>query len=78
MQEKVDAELNRVINEHRKKIEGPNVVPMSVDALKISDNDQNSLYSLVCLRDQAADYIKVLKNNGFPAQQFDCDPQGYL
>jgi hypothetical protein len=24
------------------------------------------------------DYIKVLKKNGYPAQKFDCDPQGYL
>lgn len=51
---------------------------MSVENLKISDNDQNTLYTLVCLKDQAADYIKVLKNNGFPAQEFDCDPQGYI
>lgn len=66
--------MNRAIDEHKKKISGPNVVPMSVEELKISDNDQNTLYTLVCLRDQVADYIKVLKNNGFPAQQFDCDP----
>lgn len=40
---------------------------MSEENLKISDNDGNTLYSVVCMKDQAADYVKVLKNNGFPA-----------
>ena len=36
------------------------------------------LFSLVCMKEYAADYVKVLKKNGFTAQQFNCDPQGYL
>ena len=53
-------------------------MPLSEENLKISDNDGNSMYSVVCMKDQAADYVKVLKNNGFPAQEFNCDPQGYF
>ena len=52
-------------------------MPFSLDNLHIADNDKNMLFSIVCMKDEATDYIKVLKKNGFPAQIFDCDPQGY-
>ena len=59
-------------------MDNPGVVPFSDGNLNISDADKNMLFSVVCMKDQANDYIKVLKKNGFPAQVFDCDPQGYL
>ena len=36
------------------------------------------LFSIVCMRDQATDYIKVIKKLGYPAQVFECDPAAYL
>lgn len=48
-------------------MDSPSVVPFSEENLKITDNDGNNLYSIVCMKDQASDYCKVLKNNGFPA-----------
>ena len=42
------------------------VVPMSAELIpSITDGDKNMLYTIACMKDQASDYIKVLKKNGF-------------
>lgn len=74
MMEKVTAELNKLISEYKSKMESPGVVPFSEEVLPINDNDGNTIFSIVCMKDQSSDYVKVLKKNGFPAQVFDCDP----
>ena len=57
----------------------PGVVPNSAEAIPpVTDNDGNTLYTIACMKDQAPDYIKVLKKNGFQSQQFDYDPEGWL
>jgi len=44
----------------------PGVVPLSADLIpSITDNDKNMLYTIACMKDQSADYVKVLKKNGF-------------
>jgi hypothetical protein len=42
------------------------VVPLSAELIpSITDGDQNMLYTIACMKEQAADYIKVLKKNGY-------------
>ena len=48
-------------------------VPHSAVNLGVTDNDGNSLYTLVCMKQDVADYIRALKRNGFIAQAFDYD-----
>lgn len=67
-----------MIVEHQATLDSPGVVPFSDGNLNITDPDRNMLFTIVCMKDQANDYVKVLKKNGYPAQIFDCDPQGYL
>ena len=43
----------------------PGVVPDSAKYLGQEDQDGNQLYRVVCLKEQATDYIKVMKKNGF-------------
>ncbi len=45
------------------------VVPFSHELIpSITDSEGNLLYTLVCVKTQAADYIKVLKKNGYTSQ----------
>ena len=74
----INEEMSKLTREYQSKMDNPGVVPMSEENLKISDADGNSVWSIVCMKESVNDYIKVLKKNGFPAQTFDCDPQGYL
>ena len=43
----------------------PGVVPDSEKFLGQEDQDGNQLFRVVCMREQATDYIKVMKKNGF-------------
>jgi len=63
-----------MIVEHQATLDSPGVVPFSDGNLNITDPDRNMLFTIVCMKDQANDYVKVLKKNGYPAQIFDCDP----
>lgn len=57
----------------------PGVVPLSAEFIpSITDNDKNMLYTIACMKDQSADYVKVLKKNGFQSQIFDYDPEGWM
>ena len=56
----------------------PGVVPNSAEYLGITDADKNMLFSIVCMKDQANDYVRILKKNNFIGQIFECDPQAYL
>lgn len=66
--------------EHKAQIERrPGAVPGSCKALPFqADKDGNIIMSVTCMREEINDYIKVLKKNGFYAQQFDYDLQGHL
>lgn len=48
-------------------MELPGVVPFSDLKLAVSDQEGNMLYTIVCMSDQANDYVKVLKKNGYPS-----------
>jgi len=51
---------------HKVMMQFPGVVPLSAELIPcITDNDKNMLYTIVCMKDQAPDYVKVLKKNGF-------------
>jgi V-type H+-transporting ATPase subunit C len=41
------------------------------------DVDGNVIYTMTVMREQVNDYIKVLKKNGYVAQQFDYDLQAH-
>jgi len=43
----------------------PGVVPFSDEYLGITDGDQNLLYSIVCMKDQVNDYVRILKKNNY-------------
>lgn len=50
-------------------MEMPGVVPFSAEVIPaVTDSEGNMLYTLVCMKNQAADYLKVLKKNGYQGQ----------
>lgn len=53
-------------------------MPFSHEYLGITDNDKNMLYSIVCIKEQVNDYVRILKKNNFTGQIFNCDPQMYM
>ena len=65
--ELVERDLNKAIKEYEQKMDQPGGVPFSDEKLSISDQDGNMLYTIVCMTDQAQDYVKVLKKNGYPS-----------
>jgi len=56
----------------------PGVVPFSEKFLNAEDPDGNQLWRLTCMKEDAVEYIKVLRKNGFPAQEFAYDQEAYL
>lgn len=59
-------------------MEMPGVVPKSARYLGPEDKDGNQLWRVTVMRNQAADYQKVLKKNGYQAQMFDYDAEQYM
>ena len=54
----------------------PGAIPGSHRQLNIpADKDNNVIFAVTCMRQEVNDYIKVLKKNGYYAQQFDYDLQ---
>jgi len=51
----------------------PGVVPSSDKFLGKSDPDGNQLWRVTCMKEQAADYVRILKKNGFQSSLFDYD-----
>lgn len=74
----VEEEMHAKIREREAMLEMPGVVPFSDEYLGIMDADQNMLYTIVCMKDQVNDYVRILKKNNYSSQVFDCDPQTYL
>lgn len=58
-------------------MEQPGVIPGSNKFLEQEDQEGNQLWRIVCLREQAVDYIKVMKKNGFHGQVFHYDQDLY-
>lgn len=56
----------------------PGVVPESDKYLSIDDPDGNQLWRVTCVKEQVVDYIKVMKKNGFPCQEFNYDADKYI
>lgn len=46
-------------------MEMPGVIPMSDTFLNQTDPDGNQLWRVTVMREQGADYVRVLKKNGF-------------
>ena len=51
----------------------PGAVPHSLVDLGVGDADGNQLYCVTVIREDANEYIKVLKKSQYAAQQFDYD-----
>lgn len=74
----VEEEMQKNIREYQAKADHPGVVPFSAEYLGITDSDKNMLYSIVCMKEQANDYVRILKKNNYVGQIFDCNPQAYM
>ena len=61
----IDEEFAAEDKKHQKIMQQPGVVPGSDKFLDQEDQDGNQLWRVVCLKEQAVDYIKVMKKNGF-------------
>ena len=80
-----EEEVKNIVNEefaaadvkHQKIMNQPGVVPDSLKYLECDDQDGNQLWRVVCLKEQAVNYIKVMKKNGFYGQQFNYDQELY-
>ena len=59
-------------------MELPGVVPASARFLGPEDKDGNQLWRVTAMKDQCTDYQRVLKKNGYQAQQFDYDAEQYM
>jgi len=55
----------------------PGVVPNSDKYLGHDDPDGNQLWRVTVMRDQGADYVRVLKKNGFQSALFDFNRDKY-
>lgn len=51
----------------------PGAVPLSDKYLQQEDPDGNQLWMITVMKEQAVDYIKVLKKSGFLGQEFHFD-----
>lgn len=76
----VAGQLQQAVNAHKDEVNRrPGAVPGSCKPLPFQpDKDGNIILSVTCMREEINEYIKVLKKNGFYAQQFDYDLQGHL
>ena len=61
----VDHEFAIEAAKHKKLMMQPGVVPMSEKYLDSEDPDGNQLYKITVMKEQAVDYVKVMKKNGF-------------
>ena len=53
------------MKKHEALMQQPGVVPMSDKFLGQEDPEGNQLWRIVVLKDQAVDYIKIMKKNGY-------------
>lgn len=63
---------------HQKMMSQPGVVPQSEKYLDSEDPDGNQLWRVTCMKEQAVDYIKCMKKNGFLSQEFEYDHVQYM
>lgn len=78
----LDAKIREIMYEQEEryqlKMNQPGAVPMSAKYLNKSDNDGNQLWRLTCMKADIAEYMKVLKKNGYPCQEFKYNGQRYI
>lgn len=65
---KVDEEFALEMVKHDKLMKQPGVVPNSDKFLLQEDPEGNQLWRIVVMKEQAVDYIKVMKKNGYQGQ----------
>jgi len=69
----VKEEFEHQLNHHRKLMSQPGAVPGSENNLQQEDPEGNQLWMITVMKEQAVDYIKVLKKSGFLGQEFHYD-----
>lgn len=70
--------LEKAIAEKNIENEQPGVVPDSAKFLNKSDNDGNQLWRVTCVKSDAIDYMRILKRNGYPCQDFTYDAEKHI
>ena len=65
---KVEEEFEHEKVKHEKLMKQPGVVPNSDKFLMQEDPEGNQLWRIVVMKEQAVDYIKVMKKNGYQGQ----------
>ena len=74
----IDASFEQLRKEHEKQMDLPGVVPNSEAILTDKeDPDGNQLWRVTAMKDQVSDYIRVMKKNGYPCQEFHYDSEAY-
>lgn len=63
---------------HKVEMQQPGAVPMSAKYLEKHDADGNQLWRITCMKSEAVEYIRVMKRNGYPCQDFTFDAQKYI
>ena len=76
----IKGQLDNAVTLQKKEIERrPGAIPGSAKELNLEvDKEGNKIFAVSCMREDANDYIKVLKKNGFYSQQFDYDLNAHL
>lgn len=74
----VQEEFQNKKRAHQKMMAQPGVVPNSEKYLDAEDPDGNQLWRVTCMKEQAVDYIKCMKKNGFLSQEFEYDAVQYM
>lgn len=74
----IEAEISQTLRDHKKEIIMPGVIPQSAKSLGESDEEGNQLYRITTLTNQTADYVRLLKKNGFQAARFDYNVKQYM
>jgi len=69
----VKEEFEHQLQHHRKLMSQPGAVPLSERYLQLEDPDGQQLWMITVMKEQAVDYIKVLKKSGFLGQEFHYD-----
>ena len=64
----MDEEFALEMVKHDKLMKQPGVVPNSDKFLLQEDPEGNQLWRIVVMKEQAVDYIKVMKKNGYQGQ----------
>lgn len=64
----VEEEYQAELKKHQKMMQQPGVVPMSEKYLGSEDAEGNQLWRIIVMKEQAVDYVKVMKKNGFQGQ----------